>query len=1197
MLNEIPEGYFLQTFDDCGFSGRMPHVPADTLRYTFPEGSVDASLRDRTISNGMPNFKMHFQDMKQDIPYILAITYASEKEQPTPRVQSLYAGNALIHGPYKLPVGTSQRILFSLPKESIQNGKLELSFVLNEGPNAVVSVVELWAPIPSPKVLILEAIPSITGKIHISVLNLACDGISGVNVSVQKEGIGEFLEVFQTQADGRLELDASKWVSLGEKGALEISAIYDGLERKAKIDFSELYFIPPCFRPIPAQNENKPTELSLNGTWRICITDVTDIIPNRFDGSEWSDFQVPGQWLQQGFQVSGEQIVCMAKEFIIPQNWSGSRQFIRFDAIHGGATYWLNGHILGTSENLFTPIEFDITQFANIGDINQLVIKLKHDTPSEIASYSSGYAFHCLGGIDRSVRLFSLPETHISRFHIETSLDSNYEDGQLALTFEIDNLIASKTAEVAIDFELQDPEGNRIAFTDPKTELSIPAGELKGFTKSFQVEKPLKWSAEKPFLYNLVVRLYQCDELIEQIVCRIGFRSIQVHGNNLILNGKTITLFGVNRHEINPLSGRADTAKHAYQDAQLFKDANFNYIRTSHYPPTQEFIDACDQIGVYVECEAPFCWTRGRGEDDPGKTKIFLTPTSAMVEAYRDHPSVIMWSLANESGNIFNGKDCLNLNFQATLDYCHNQDPTRPVVFSNEWNRDGKACDVAVLHYPPLDLDSCSFIEGDPRPVLMDEYFPPQTFTFEKELYLNPGLDIVNWSTGQNAQESIWNRMYRDPRVLGGAIWAGVDEEFIFNDGSVKGYGAWGFIDVWRRPKSLWWDAKRIFSPIWIPIRQVTLSEQEVIKIPVENRYSFNDLSELTIQWQIASEIGNICSSLPPGTIGELKIPIHDHIDGSLLILRFFDNHYNLITAHGIRLGERQPEIIPKANAGCPIIEENGEKRLIKGENFAFTIHLDTGETLPDFGFPGLLRLPLLFVARQESKNAFNPNGLEYMQFPIDGVRTIDDIKFSRHDNALEIIITEHFKDFVGTVNIMLDKSGYAELSFDYVYTGEAFTMSEFGLQIPLDNRYQKIWWRRQTEWDIYPDDHIGRSEGEAYAHQGFESGNTSIISRTKKPDCSWHLDENEYGTRDFRATKYNIYEAEVTGEDGSGIQILSNGTTDIRVNLADKGVMINLLVSPIQSGRDNQMGCPVRMIQSGDHLIGSFSIKFLGMS
>jgi beta-galactosidase len=933
----------------------------------------------------------------------------------------------------------------------------------------------------------------------------------------------------------------------------------------------------------------------LNGKWRICITDLADILPNSFDGTEWSDFQVPGQWLQQGFQVSGDQTVCMAKEFTIPQNWSGNRQFIRFDAIHGGATYWLNGHLLGTSENLFTPIEFDITEFANIGDVNQLVIKLKHDTPSELASFSSNYAFHCLGGIDRSVRLFSLPEIHISRFHAETGLDSSYEDGQLLLTFEIDNATAFETAEVVLELELQDPEGNRVVLADPKIRLSVPAFELKEFTKSFQIEKPLKWSAEKPLLYNLVVRLYRCDELLEQIMRKIGFRSIQVHGNRLILNGKPIKLFGVNRHEIDPLSGRADTAKHAYQDAQLFKDANFNYIRTSHYPPTQEFLDACDQVGIYVECEAPFCWTRGRGENDPDKTKIFLMATAAMLEAHKDHPSVIIWSLANESGQIFSGENCLDLNFQTTLDFCHNQDPTRPVVFNNEWNRDGKACDIAILHYPPLDLESCPFIEGDPRPVLMGEYFPPQTFTFEKELNLNPGLDIVNWSTGQNSQESIWNRMYKDPRVLGGAIWAGIDEEFFYHDGSVRGYGPWGFIDIWRRPKSLWWDAKLIFSPIWISTRQVLLSGQKSIKIPIENRYSFTDLSELTIQWQIDSEIGNIYASLSPGTKGELEIPIHDHIrDGSLLILRFFDSHHHLVTAHGVQLGERQSVVMPEVNAGCPITEENGTQLAIQCEKFAFTIHNGTGEILAGFGFPGLLRLPLFFVTRQEARNVFNPNGLEYVQFPLDGVRTIDGIQFSRQENALEIIIREHFKDFVGSVGIMLDKSGCAELSFDYIYSGESFSMSEFGLQIPMDDSYQRVWWRRQTEWDIYPDDHIGRSEGEALAHRSPDWGNTGLTHRIIKPDYPWHLDENEFGTRDFRATKYNIYEAEVTAEDGSGIQILSNATTDIRINLAEKGVMLNLLVSPIQTGRDNQMGCPVRTVQSGEHLTGRFYIKLL---
>mgnify|MGYP001614845298 CR=1 FL=1 len=405
----------------------------------------------------------------------------------------------------------------------------------------------------------------------------------------------------------------------------------------------------------------------------------------------------------------------------------------------------------------------------------------------------------------------------------------------------------------------------------------------------------------------------------------------------------------------------------------------------------------------------------------------------------------------------------------------------------------------------------------------------------------------------------------------------------------MRGYGVWGFIDVWRRKKSLWWDAKRIFSPIWIPARQV-FPVGESVKIPIENRYSFTDLSELTVQWQIDSEKGNIYSNLPAGSIGELEIPIPDQIEaGSLLILRFFDSHNNLVTAHGVQLGERKPIIIPEAYAGCPIIEEDEKQLMIKGEDFTFTIDRNTGKIIPSFG-PGLLRLPLFFVDRQESKNAFNPGGLEYAQFPINGERIIDEIQFLRREYAFEIVIREHFKDFVGSVSILLDKSGCAELSFDYVYSGEAFSMSEFGLQIPIDDRYKRIWWKRQTEWDVYPDDHIGRSEGEAKTHRSPE--NVGLIPRFIKPDHPWHLDENEFGTRDFRATKYNIYKAKVFADDGSGIQVFSNGTTDVRANLAEKGVLLNLLVSPIQVGRDNQMGCPVRTVKSGEHLSGRFYIK-----
>ena len=130
---------------------------------------------------------------------------------------------------------------------------------------------------------------------------------------------------------------------------------------------------------------------------------------------------MPGQWLQQGFDVPQDKPVAVAREFVIPKAWAGDRIILRFDAIHAGTRYWLNGHELGYSENLFTPVEWDITDAAQPGQTNRLDLEMKVATVSEALSYSSAYAFHNLGGIDRSVRVFALPPTHVRELHVNAA--------------------------------------------------------------------------------------------------------------------------------------------------------------------------------------------------------------------------------------------------------------------------------------------------------------------------------------------------------------------------------------------------------------------------------------------------------------------------------------------------------------------------------------------------------------------------------------------------------------------------------------------------------------------------------------------------------------------------------------------------------------------------------------------------------
>ncbi len=1186
---EMPAGYTLQCYDDCGVRGRQPHVPLNMM-HTFPPETVKADEKDRTVTNGMPNFDMVYEGLDNQAPYVAAVTYASEKGNR--RLQSLQAGTFALHGPRVLPDGTAQRFLFKLPEGAIADGKLTLHFICNEGHNAVASVVELWAPLPERWELHLDLSPNITGTLTGLVSDIAYTGIQGAEIALRNSETGSLANV-HTEPDGTFSIDLSPQVKPGVNGAFQVTAQHGDAHATAEASFADLCFVEPKYRPIPEKVDGMDAvQIMLDGVWRIHANPPEDFQTLPADGPDWADFAVPGQWLQQGFDIPRDKAAGVATDFVIPEAWRGKRILLRFDAVHGGAKYWLNGQLLGNSENLFTPVEFDITSAAKSGASNHLAMAITVDTPSELASFSSNYAFHNLGGIDRSVRVFALPDIHIMELRAETRLDADFKDATVPLNLILANAADAGAEGITVHASITGPGGKGALLAECDLHCGrVPTGETN-FPATMQAKDPLKWSDEKPNLYRLTVELRQDGQPLERVARNIGFRSVTVKDSALWVNGHRVKLAGVNRHETDPLTGRAATACHGAEDARLFKEANFNYIRTSHYPPTAEFLDACDALGLYVECEAPFCWARGgRGESDPALGRVFLTPTAAMLNFNRHHPSIIIWSIANESGNGPDGENALPANFSATMAWCQTKDPSRPALFNNEWARDGGKGDIAVVHYPPWPPETAEFIKGDPRPVLLDEYFPPQTFTFAETLARNPGLDIVNWSGGQNGPNSFWEHLCKSDRVIGGAIWAGIDEEFQLPGGKNAGYGAWGFIDGWRRPKSLWWDAKRIFSPVWIPVRRVDWHPgQETVRIPVENRYAFTDLNELTIRWELGGKNGTLNLQVPPQSSAEMAVPIPTSAkEGDLLVLRFIDAGGTLITANGVTLGTPPPPAIPAPTAGRPHVKSDKDTIEITGKNFAFRINRATLAIESDS--ISLRSMPRLFAARVEDKNVFNPTGVSYAEYPDESTHALKNLSVREKDHAIAIVAEDSYARFEGSVTLRIDTDGQCSASFDYQYSGLPFNVGELGLRFTAAPECREIRWKRQSEWDVYPEDHIGRPEGHAAA-----SGPAGPAPFASRPTWPWYLDANAYGTRDFRATKYNVHEAALTAPNGTGLRVDSDATADVRACLGENAAWLHVLQSQ-QMGASSlpwPLGPAPKRIEDGTHISGTFAVRLL---
>jgi hypothetical protein len=877
------------------------------------------------------------------------------------------------------------------------------------------------------------------------------------------------------------------------------------------------------FRPIDSR-----AHLSLDGAWR--VTAPSD-----------SPFKVPGQFVQQGLGLQPEDQATVEVEFEIPDAWKGKNIFLRFDAVYGKAVYRVNDTVVAESERMFTPVEVEVTAAVWPGR-NRLSVDLCSDCTAERLAHMNAYSQHNLCGIHRSVHLFALPETHIEKLHVNTRLDSDYRDAVLQI-----DCVATGAAQLEVD--LAEAGVTEHALDEGSNRIEIP------------VPNPRKWNAEKPELYPLKLTVLR-DGISQQVIeQQVGFRSVDVKGSEILINGVPVQLAGINRHEIDPQQGRADSAKWAEKDAALFKEANINYVRTSHYPPTHEFMEACDRAGLYVEVEAPFCWTRKQTptgenidwfEEDEKYRPFFEEATAAMIEYHRNHPSCIIWSLANECGYTEPQDEQFGLpqNYVHTLNLTRSLDVTRPVLFNNEWAKDGGLGDIATIHYPPAEFENYRFIKEDPRPILQDEFHHIQCYNME-ELRMDPGCR-EEWSLGHvtfgrtdglrhTDPTSWWNRMFYSPSFAGGAIWSGIDDQFPLPDGSVAGYGTWGCIcDIWRRPKPEQHLTKGLYAPVWIPVQQLEYTlGQERVRIEIENRYSFTNLAELSCEWKMNEGCGMVeLPSIEPRQKGVLDVPVPVEIpDGTRLNL-----HFKLggkpVVVWPLRIGKAQPR--------------KYSTRMSRDLFEAAALQLDQKNGL--FNHFILTCFPTPHITQKERKNWFQPDEPPYLELPKIGTRQIRNVTVSPN----ELRVEDSFADFDGQTVWRIDAEGNSVFEIDYRYTGPDMDVRETGIRFRLPKDFQTLSWQRKSQWTAYPEDHIGRDSGTAVA---VSNSMGQAVSRVK-PEHSWNLDSNELGTADFRSSKFNITEAELRDGQGRALRVEADMDRHVRCCLVNDEVFVHVLTA-----------------------------------
>ena len=362
----------------------------------------------------------------------------------------------------------------------------------------------------------------------------------------------------------------------------------------------------PRFLPLPA---TPAMRVSLNGWWK--FNPVLPEIPTAISAAEaakWKTIQVPGEWVMQGFKVETNRFAGYFREFQVPKNWQGRRIKLRFDTVHSVAKVWVNGREVGGHEGGFVPFELDVTDAARPGK-NMLVVGVKSESLSDVLASATQYATHPLGGITRKVTLFAVPQVNVAALAVTTEFDHDFKDATLKLRLEIANESDAEARSSSVVLKLQAPGGREVAIHPAETKFpAIGAHQTLVRDISIPVIAPKQWDPEHPNLYTVQVELRNGNAVEEQVSQRFGFRQVEVRGNQFFVNGHVVKLRGVCRHEVHPLLGRSLTPELWRRDAELYAAGNCNFIRTSHYPPAEEFLAACDEVGLMVECEAPLCW-------------------------------------------------------------------------------------------------------------------------------------------------------------------------------------------------------------------------------------------------------------------------------------------------------------------------------------------------------------------------------------------------------------------------------------------------------------------------------------------------------------------------------------------------------------------------------------------------------------
>ena len=628
------------------------------------------------------------------------------------------------------------------------------------------------------------------------------------------------------------------------------------------------------------QNERRR---SLDGVWKFKLVKnpslaLTDFFKTSYNVSDWQNINVPGSWELQGFDApiytdvtypfkanppfvpqDYNPVGHYVHEFTVPENWKGMHVIMDFEGVESAFYLWINGKMVGYSEDSRLPAHFNISKFLKKGK-NRLAMKVFRFSDG---SYLEDQDYWKYSGIERNVFIQARPKSRMNDYVLGNKLINQYKDGNFTLDVNMLNPQKGQKVEVKV----LSATGKSL-FKQIQS-ITSPADTLIHFEKLLKNVQP--WSAERPYLYTLVINTTDRNGRVEESVAQpFGFRTIEMKNGQLLVNGVAITIKGVNRQEHNAIHGRTLSIGEMVKDVKMMKQFNINAVRTSHYPNYSEWYQLCDKYGLYmvgeanIECHGILDTEYKQLADREDWYPAFHDRMYRMIKRDRNHTAIIIWSMGNESGY---GKS-----FEKLYDMSKAMDPTRPVQY--EGGGYYAKSDIYCPMYARIWSLRRHVNQRDERPLILCEY-----------------AHAMGNSEGN--LKDYWDLIYKYDQLQGGFIWDWVDQTIAKTDDKGHKYWAYGgdmgFVGVVNdsnfcanglvaADRSLHphiWEVKKVYQNI--AFEPVAFMQN---RIKVTNRFDYTTLDNYQLFWAVEANGETIRSgkmnfpTLLPHQTKEMEIPM-----------------------------------------------------------------------------------------------------------------------------------------------------------------------------------------------------------------------------------------------------------------------------------------------------------------------------------